>query len=60
MADVEHISGKNRRMLAEDMPDQQDKDRETLETWGRAQGTDRTAEAEGAREKLLASLRARR
>jgi hypothetical protein len=49
----------NQRMLAEDTPERQERDRETVETWYRAQGTDRAIEVEGAREKLLAMLEAR-
>jgi hypothetical protein len=49
----------NRRMLAEDTQERRDRDRETVEAWYRAQGRDRTAELEGAREKLLAWLEAR-
>jgi hypothetical protein len=47
----------NRRMLAEDT---RERDRETIEAWYKAQGRDRAAEVEGAREKLLAKLEARR
>jgi hypothetical protein len=47
----------NRRMLAEeDTPERREGDRETVEAWYRAQGRDRAAEVEGAREKLLAKL----
>jgi hypothetical protein len=49
----------NRRMLAEDTPGRRERDRETVEAWYRAQGRDRAAEVEGAREKLLAKLEAR-
>ena len=47
------------RMLAEDRPGRQDRDREIVEAWYKAQGRDREAEVEGAREKLLAKLEAR-
>jgi hypothetical protein len=47
------------RMLAEDTPEKRGRDRETVEAWYRAQGRDRAAEVEGAREKLLARLEAR-
>ena len=46
-------------MLAEDTPGQQDRDRETVEAWYKAQGRDRVAEVEGAGEKLLAKLQQR-
>jgi hypothetical protein len=46
-------------MLAEDTPERQGKDRETVEAWYRAQGVDRMSEVEGAKEKLLAKLEAR-
>jgi hypothetical protein len=49
----------NRRMLAEDTPERQARDRQTVEAWHRAQGKDRAAEAEGAKEKLLAMLETR-
>src|SRR5688500_9728330 len=49
----------NRRMLAEDTREERKRDRETVEAWERAQGRDRAAEVEGAREKLLAKLEAR-
>ena len=49
----------NQRMLAEDTPERQERDRETVEAWYRAQGVDRMSEAEGAKEKLLAMLEAR-
>jgi hypothetical protein len=49
----------NRRMLAEDTTGWRGKDKEIVETWYRAQGTDRASEVEGAREKLLARLEAR-
>jgi hypothetical protein len=45
--------------LAEDTPERRESDRETVEAWYRAQGRDRAAEAEGARERLLAKLGAR-
>jgi hypothetical protein len=47
------------QMLAEDTTGVQERDRETIEAWYRAQGIDRAAEVEGAREKLLAKLEAR-
>jgi hypothetical protein len=47
------------RVLAEDTPERRGRDRETVEAWHRAQGRDRTIEAEGAKEKLLAKLEAR-
>jgi hypothetical protein len=46
----------NRRMLAEDTPEKRERDQEIVEAWYRAQGRDRAAEVEGAREKLLAKL----
>ena len=49
----------NRRMLSEDTPERRQRDREIVEAWYRAQGKDRAAEVEGAREKLLATLEAR-
>jgi hypothetical protein len=49
----------NRRMLAEDTPEKRGRDREIVEAWYRAQGRDRAAEVEGAKEKLLAKLGAR-
>jgi hypothetical protein len=49
----------NRRMLAEDTPDRRGRDREIVEAWYKAQGRDRAAKVEGAREKLLAKLKAR-
>jgi hypothetical protein len=47
------------QMLAEDSPEKRDRDQGTIEAWYRAQGRDRAAEAEGAKEKLLAMLEAR-
>jgi len=47
------------RTLAEDTPEQQERDQETIEAWYRAQGRDRAAETEGVKEKLLAKLEAR-
>ena len=44
------------RVLAEDTPERREGDRETVEAWNRAQGRDRAAEVEGAKEKLLARL----
>ena len=49
----------NRRMLAEDTPEWRERDRETIEAWHKAQGRDRAAELEGAKQKLLAKLEAR-
>ena len=49
----------NRRMLAEDTPEQQERDKETVEAWHKAHGVDRAAEVEGANERLLARLEAR-
>jgi hypothetical protein len=49
----------SRRMLAEDTPEKRARDRETVEAWYRAQGRDRAAEAEGAKEKLLTRLEPR-
>ena len=46
----------NRRMLAEDTPERRGRDRETVEAWYKAQGRDRAAEVEGAKEKLLTIL----
>lgn len=42
------------RMLAEDTLERRERDRETVEAWYRAQGIDRAAKAEGAKERLLA------
>jgi hypothetical protein len=44
------------RMLAEDTREKRERDREIVEAWYTAHGRDRTAEVEGAREKLLAKL----
>jgi hypothetical protein len=44
------------RMLDEDTLERQERDRETIEVWYRAQGWDRAAEVAGAKEKLLARL----
>ncbi len=49
----------DRRILSDDTPEQQVKDRETIEVWRRAQGIDPEMEAERAKEKLLAMLEAR-
>jgi hypothetical protein len=49
----------NRRMLSTDTPGRRESDRETVEAWYRAQGVERAAEVEGAREKLLAMLETR-
>jgi hypothetical protein len=49
----------NRRMLAEDTREWRERDRETIEMWYKAQGRDRAAEVEGAKEKLLAKLETR-
>jgi hypothetical protein len=46
----------DRRKLAEDTPERQKRDRETVEAWYKAQGRDRAAEVEGAKERLLAKL----
>jgi hypothetical protein len=46
-------------MLAEDTPESRERDRDTVEVWYRAQGRDRAAEVEGAKERLLARLEAR-
>jgi hypothetical protein len=46
-------------MLAEDTREWRERDRETVEAWYRAQGWDRAAELEGAKEKLLAMLETR-
>ena len=46
----------NRRMLAEDTPEKRERDQEIIEAWYRAQGRDRAAGVEGAKEKLLAKL----
>jgi SOS-response transcriptional repressor LexA len=45
------------RTLAEDTPESRERDRETVETWYRAQGI--VPQLEGAKEKLLAKLEAR-
>ncbi len=47
------------RPLAEDTPEGREQDREIVETWHRAQGRDRAAEADGAKEKLLTKIGAR-
>jgi hypothetical protein len=58
--DGEHLfTGGDRRTLAEDTREWRERDQETVEAWYRAQGRNRAAEAEGAREKLLAKLEAR-
>jgi hypothetical protein len=44
------------RMLGEDTTGLGERDREIVEAWYRAQGRDRAAEVEGAKEKLLAKL----
>jgi hypothetical protein len=49
----------DRLMLAEDTAERRQRDREIVEAWYRAQGKDRAAEVEGAKEKLLAKLAAR-
>jgi hypothetical protein len=46
-------------VLAEDTPEQRERDRETIEAWHRAQGRDRAVEVVGAKERLLAKLEAR-
>jgi hypothetical protein len=58
--DGDHLfTDESRRMLAEDTRERRMRDRETVEAWCRAQGGDRAAEVEGAKEKLLATLEAR-
>ena len=47
------------RAIVEDTPEGRERDRETVEAWYRAQGIDRTAEVEGAKERLMAWLEAR-
>jgi hypothetical protein len=49
----------NRRMLAEDTPERRERDRDIIERWREAEGVDRAAELEGAKEKLLARLEVR-
>jgi hypothetical protein len=49
----------NRRLLADDTQEWRERDREIVKAWHRAQGIDRAAELEGAKEKLLAKLQAR-
>jgi hypothetical protein len=44
------------RMLGEDTTGLREREREIVEAWYRAQGRDRAAEVEGAKEKLLAKL----
>jgi hypothetical protein len=44
------------RMLGEDTPQQQAKDREVINAWHRAQSIDPETEVEGAKDKLLAKL----
>ena len=46
-------------VLAEDTPERQESDRETVEAWYSAQGIDRAAEVEGAPERLLARFETR-
>ncbi len=46
----------DRRMLAEDTTERRQGDWEIVEAWYRARGRDRAAEAQGAKEKLLARL----
>ena len=46
------------RLLVEDTPERRLRDREAIEARYKAQGKDRTAEVEGAKEKLLAMLEA--
>jgi hypothetical protein len=53
------FTGGDRWMLAEDTRERQEKDREIVETWYKAQGRDRAMETEGAKERLLAMLEAR-
>jgi hypothetical protein len=45
--------------MREDTREWRERDRMTVEVWNWAHGRDRAAEAEGAREKLLAKLEAR-
>lgn len=47
------------RVLADDTPERRERDREIVEAWFRTQGRDRAAEAEGAKERLLAKLETR-
>ena len=49
----------DRRMLAEDTPEQRERDGQTTEAWRRTQGIDPEMAAEGTREKLLARLASR-
>jgi hypothetical protein len=49
-----------RLMLVEDTPERREEDQEIVEAWYTAQGRDRTMETEGAKEKLLAKLKARK
>jgi hypothetical protein len=49
----------NCQMLGEDTPESREKDQETVDAWYVAQGIDRAAEVEGAKERLLAKLDAR-
>jgi hypothetical protein len=49
----------SRLMLAEDTPERQERDREIVKAWYKAQGRDRASEIERAKEKLLAKLEAR-
>jgi hypothetical protein len=53
------FTAENRRMLADDTPEKQGRDQEIIDAWDKAQGIDRAAEVEGAKEKLLAKLEAR-
>jgi len=48
------------RVLAGDTLEKRERDREIVEAWYRAQGRDRAADAEGARERLEAALVRRR
>jgi hypothetical protein len=60
--DSEYLfTGVDQQMLAEDTPEWQAKDQETVEAWHTAQGRDRAAvEVEGAKENLEAALLRRR
>jgi hypothetical protein len=49
----------NRRMQSADTQERRERDREIVEAWYKAQGKDRAAEVEGARERLLARLESR-
>jgi hypothetical protein len=49
----------DQRTLADDTPERRERDQDTVEAWYRAQGVDRAAEVEGAKEKLVAKLESR-